>query len=459
MTTSCPTRLPRNVIAPAPARRCPLVIIRGLSVSQSYCSEGEPSRSHTHTLQPIGFDGHSLPPVASAVVVPFPRNRSARSRSSASSPRAPVFTPFVRMLMNEGSPSNTAVLSILSALRGVLIGELRKRGLLHRAPRLLGVEGHPHWIDHRATDTRQPLGDALGELLVDCYTEIFVQRLPRLAAQLADKPTIEGLVFLNVKHFVHDRQRRHDPLGYRMFHVLHSALRALADDDKVTIVGNHRRIRNNTDIILCTGATAIRDARVLEPVAELWADTLLPDFVTAQGKGLVRVTRCVETLLRQLPTYGVEAFRFQALIDPLKQAIRSRWHARHANARPEFACDDATSLSTATVEPDSAFERRDSYRALRRRLVRRLDASDLPPRTRRYLRRLWRFLCAYADDDLGPRFPTSASDRMPSYRQLSGMLGIPRERLPELFGLLRRLISEQPPKAELYTLRTGANGG
>lgn len=58
---------------------------------------------------------------------------------------------------------------------------------------------------------------ALDELAADCYIFIYVDRLRSLQAQLRVKPDIADLVHLNLRHFLLERQRQHDPLGIRLF--------------------------------------------------------------------------------------------------------------------------------------------------------------------------------------------------------------------------------------------------
>ena len=88
--------------------------------------------------------------------------------------------------------------------------------------------------------------ETLDELTTDAYVFNFVHRLRSLRAQLLVKPNIEGLVLLNLKNFLYERQRRHDPLGCRLFKTLRSALRALVDDGQLEVSRGAPEIRNDT---------------------------------------------------------------------------------------------------------------------------------------------------------------------------------------------------------------------
>ncbi len=122
-----------------------------------------------------------------------------------------VFTRFVRSLNPQGKPPDEVGFDrVWQALRGLLHRELRQRGLWLLPPSYLGVDGWGHW-----TESAGGRADALDELVADCYSFNFVQRIVSLRAQLQVKPNIEGLIYLNVGHFVHELQQRNDPLGTR----------------------------------------------------------------------------------------------------------------------------------------------------------------------------------------------------------------------------------------------------
>ena len=75
----------------------------------------------------------------------------------------------------------------------------------------------------------------------------------------------------------------------------------------------------------------------------------------------------------------------------------------------------------------------------------RLELLDVPKKTRRYLCRLWDYLRAFASDE--------RTEKLPSNRQLSSETGIPRERLPGLYEILRQAIGDP---AEAISARLSA---
>ncbi|MES1245070.1 MAG: hypothetical protein ABUT39_25930, partial [Acidobacteriota bacterium] len=120
-----------------------------------------------------------------------------------------VFTAFVDGLHGERTPDADLFHDAWHGLRAALVGEMKKRGLWQSPPCYLGAYGWESWDAEEGTGAGRAQG-ALGELVADCYAFIFVDRLQSLKRQLLDKPDIDGLVLLNIRHFLHERQRVHD---------------------------------------------------------------------------------------------------------------------------------------------------------------------------------------------------------------------------------------------------------
>ncbi len=346
-----------------------------------------------------------------------------------------VFTEYVRSLDATGEPPDAKSFEQLwAALGRALSSELRKRGLWGSSPSYLGVYGHDAW--HEATSGDQASSaDALEELLAGCYSHVFIRRLGGLKAQLKVKPNIEGLVFLGIRNFLHDTQKKHDPLGFRIFDVLRRALRAALDAGEMVLVSGDKRIRNDTVLACDPGAAPDQLAGdELAVTVKRWNDTLLPDLVTARGKARERVIATLQVLMSKLPAAGVKAFAFKQLIDPLKNDARARWSALLETEEGPRAIDGDGELWTLVRQgqPDTGVEDRDSFEKLSICLAESLERIEEPARAREYLSTLWEFLRAFAAG--------VGADGMPSARKLARHLGIPRDRLPGLFETLGQLV-------------------
>lgn len=391
-----------------------------------------------------------------------------------------VFTDYVRA----ADPGKREVAPVLGQLRKVLRTEIKRRGLWETSPSYLGVYGAERWHGGTLADLGgQGLGGGpLDELLADCFGYIFVDRLRALSAQLRVKDDIEGLVLLNVRHFVHERQRDCDPLGTRVYQVLHRAVRAAVDARELTILAGDPRIRNDTMLTFDAESDDVPPERRAERIAHRvarWCDDLLPDLVTATGRREDPLVDRLRARLSELWDDGFDVFAFHELIDPLKTEVRGRWATILGNSRERLGIagpssgsrggrfergdgvERGESYAVADPEPgpDLAFEQRDQFRALVACVVRALSRLPGDERSRRTIERLWGYLRVWSAE--GGR----AGDHLPSARELASRLGLPRERIPGALETIRDLIegcreSRSAPRSDAdrpETPRPGSN--
>lgn len=359
---------------------------------------------------------------------------------------------------------------VLAALRRALRAEINRRGLWETSPSYLGVYGFERWQGGTVAELASGLGGGpLDELLADCFGYIFVDRLRSLAAQLKVKDDIEGLVFLNVRHFVHERQKDCDPLGARVYQVLHRAVQAAVEVGELEILAGDARIRNDTLLAFDTGSdevSAERRTELLSRRVARWCDDLLPDLVTATGRHEDPLVDRLRARLPELWDDGFNVFPFHELIDSLKAEVRGRWATILGNGRERLGIvgpsgpsaagrsergeggDPRERFAAADPEPgpDLAFEQRDRFRALVACVVRALARWQGDERSRRTIERLWGYLRVWSAEG------GLAGDRLPSHRELALQLGLPRERIPGAMETIRGLIegcrASRPASAE-----------
>ncbi len=362
------------------------------------------------------------------------------------------FTEHVRLLTGNKPLDAERLEPLWAALRRALRAELKRRNLWESSPAYLGIYGWEGW---ESRETPGGLGEgALEELLAECYTFIFVQRQRSLTAQLLVKPNVDGLVFLNIKHFLHERQKEHDPVGSQVFEVLQSAVRgALAAGELFRIAGNER-VGNDT-VLSFSSSGAGAPAPALEGVAALvarWNDELLPDLVTLRGQRQEEVVGRLRERLADLRREGFETFRFKDLIDPLKADVRTRWAALLAQSQGEGAPqigEEERREPVRLAPPDRRFEERELFRRLVDCVLTSLRRLDVSEKTRGYLTTLWQFVRIQASEGetAEPRasrldrwLEEEADEERPSLRRLADQLRIPRERLPGLYEMLGDLL-------------------
>lgn len=370
-----------------------------------------------------------------------------RAGGTEEEPRA--FTDHVRALASGELVDRRRFDELLEALRSALRHELKKRGLWEAPPSYLGIYGWTAW--ETGAVARE---SALEELLAECYSYIFVSRLRGLQGQLKIKPNIEGLIFLNIRHFLHERQKEHDPLGAQVFEVAQSAIRAAVKESELRVVAGDEKVRNDTVLSFGPGTEDARASRDRFPsIVARWNNELLPDLVTLRGRHQEEVVRRLRALLSDLRREGLEVFRFKDLVDPLKADVRARWAAILDRAQGEAAPQVGEGSSgevVRLVRPDTRFEERQVFHKLVDCVLTaiRREANE---KTRGYLATLWQFIRlrvsegsqAGAASRLGYVMEVESEDEeQPSHRQLAEQLSIPRDRLPALYRTLGDMLQE-----------------
>lgn len=371
----------------------------------------------------------------------------------------PLFTQFVRSL--EDTPDERLALAAWERLREILKSELKRRGLWHSPPSYLGIQGWPAWSGESAGrgPGQGPGEGALEELVADCYSFIFVDRLGRLQAQLRVKPNIEGLIVLNVRHFFLERQKEHDPLGYRVFEMVHAAMLQAIGEGELFVLSGDAQVRNHTVLGFALGAP--EDAAPpappappawapLAPLVAGWNDELLPDLVMARGRRQEEVWARLRVLVRGLEPQGVRSFRFRDVLDPLKSGARLRWAAlleegEEGGARASGL--PAPDGAGRRVLPETPVESQESLEKLTRYVSAAVSRMPMAPQTREYLATLWQYLklqvgAGEPAGSLARRMAELGEEERLSHRRLAQVLGIPRERLPGLFSTLRQLATQ-----------------
>lgn len=359
------------------------------------------------------------------------------------------------------------------ALAQVLRREMQRRGLWSAPPTFLGTYGWQSW--------RQP--GALDDVTNQCFTYVFVQRLRSLKAQLEIKDNIDGLVFRNVRNFLHDLQKRHDPVGYRAYEILRRAVEtALEEGTLVKEPGSGARGLGGKTVLAVRGAVADRPGggdlgtaepdseqrgseqagneqpetgepdtgererrrRALAALVSQWNSDLLPDLILSRGRKRDEVARRLAARLPEAAEDGVPAFRFREVLALMRGDLRQRWaallwqaggagEARRDTVETTAEADEGDTgfvrvltLYHREPEPGSELARRQRFRRLTDCVSREVESAPGDDRSRAYLERLWQFLRSCA----------TSSEEIPSRRKLASFLSIPRDRMPELHRTL-----------------------
>lgn len=323
-----------------------------------------------------------------------------------------IYTQYVRALESR-EVSLEEFESLWEQLRRDAVLELRRRGLWTVPPVYLGYP--------EATWT----ADALEELLQDCYLFIFGERLNALKGHACVSPDISGLVVRNVRNYLTERQRKADPIGYRVYDTTLNVVKQAvqAGDLHVLAGGLASKISNETVLgfsprlpqELCTD---------LERWVTVWSRELLPDLITARGMAVPRVVDRLRRMILDLEDHRVRAFCFKDLLNPLRQEVRRYWTGI-------WAKDDE-----AVVVSSHAFEDQESFEKLVSDVRASISELAVKESMKGRLHRLWEFLASQARDQ-------ESADSQLSYRKLSEEIAVPRGSLPESFSILRKLVSSR----------------
>lgn len=373
-----------------------------------------------------------------------------RDETAASESR--IFTDHVRALAAGGPLDSRRFEALWGALRMALRSELKKRGLWESPPSYLGVYGGESWA---SADALKGHDSALEELLAECYSYIFVSRLRSLQAQLKLKPNVDGLVYLNIRHFLHERQKQHDPIGSQIFEVLQSAVRLAVGEGELRVLSGDEKVRNDTVLGFVEGMKAPGRGRgELPSLVARWNDALLPDLVTLRGRGQEEVVQRLRERLPDLRREGMVTFRFKDLVDPMKADVRARWAAllnlAFGESVPQKEGGEAGTV-VHLVGPDRGVEERELFRKLVECVLTSLERLEVDRKTRGYLAILWQFVRIQASEGMEKTVASrldraleaeieTGDEERPSLRKLAEQLHIPRERLPALYETLGDLL-------------------
>lgn len=329
---------------------------------------------------------------------------------------ATVMTDFVRQMDSAVGPSQELFSQTWQALRGMLRAEMQRRSNWQGPPSYLGILGHPSWTAREGTD-------ALDELVSECFEFIFIRRRKSLRDHARHRISVDGLITLGVRHFLLYNQRRHDPLGFRVFEVLREALRLGIDQGDLEVIAGDPRIRNDTWLMLPGASTGLDHVPAADPeeLATRWSREYLEELVGASREDLRRLKHSLVQEIIEWLGDGSARVRFGDLAAPLKTQCRQAWAGRFLD----------TSWGRQSEPPRVVDE---SFTALARCVRHRIQNVETRPKTRTYLRRLWGFLETFADRN--PKGHANGLESLPSSRRLGDLLDIPRARVPELLKSL-----------------------
>lgn len=338
----------------------------------------------------------------------------------------PIFAAYLSHLDKWGDVQDRGLFDAMwVSLRSALRQELKRRNLWRLSPGFLGLYGWEYWSE-----------GALDDLTHDCYLFAIHERRRALLAQWRNQHDIYGLILRNIRSYLFETQRRHDPIGFRVFELLQLTARDLLDSGELYLIFGAPKVRNETimeftsidptpEPILQADSAGLRDATLL------WCDRLLPDLVTARGHAVKDLRHRLRDCFLAMPAAGIARFRFGDLVDVVKKETRRRWTAITSQ---ELA--DPSVVDSLGPGPLSERQQTEQYRSLLQHLEHSIETFSGRHVTKEYLRRLLTYLRHHAAD-------TDSPTDLPSARRMAEILQIPRERLRGLFLTLQQFAEQR----------------
>ena len=362
------------------------------------------------------------------------RARSLLDHDSEDSKVDDVFTEYVRCLAAGEELDQASHDEVWEYLRLLLVRELRRRGLWTAPTAYVGVVAQS-WRE----------AGALEELTADAFAFCILDRLQGLANQLRVRDNIRGLIVLNVRNFVTDRQRKADPLGFLVFGRLRRAIEGLVAKGRLFVRTLARRSRptsteqakqpgpprvdNGSVLDFGRFPSPVADIDALQPHAAAWNDELMPELVTGGGLAaqsvVARLGQCVAGLAKD----GIQAFPLQSLAKALKDDARARWSTLWEQPQDRLPEDgEPGAPEVPVVRPDEVPDEH-RFRATVLACVERMIGAVRQPKRQRDLWTVWLFLRATRIDNPNPR-------ALPSFTRVGEALGLNRERVAQLLRQL-----------------------
>ncbi len=314
---------------------------------------------------------------------------------------------------------------VLPKLEQLLRRRMRQRNLLTAPPNFLGYSGITAW----------DAPGAFEDVVVDCYIFAFLDRLQGLRNQLRIRPNIDGLISRNAKHFLLERQKRYDPVGYAVFGNVEGAASDMVAAGELAAEGTGEgRLQNSSvlrlDQLAAAGELATTDRlRGLLAEAPDWAE-VLQYLTSTTEEGQVWVAE----FLRQLRAAGVVAVRVGDVVAAIAEQVREDWAARHAVPASQLGQEGEEDFGVVVrlVWPDTRAADQDQWEMLKRVVPEQIGRLERQQRVRDRLAKVFQELV---------RLVEAGGPSPPSQADLVRELGVPRETVSTDFSLLREVIS------------------
>jgi chorismate mutase len=317
-------------------------------------------------------------------------------------------------------------------LKEDLRAELKRRCLWMAPPEWLGYPDIESWNEQGALDA----------LAFDCYKFAIVTRIRGLRNQLKkkNKDNIDGLISLNIRHFLTEQQEKHDPEGYAVGSNVYNAIQQLIEERRDIIRAQKLdKAGKLCDKTVLTFPPAdptpyISDEKSLWDAIRQHTDWLNERFE------MLRISEDAQEKLSkivcQLAKTHIISFQYQDLITLLKNDARAAGKASDValevdNTKPEYDDEDEELPQRVKITlPDTTYEDWKNWKGL-------IDKISLKIFTLKRRNEIPKKVYAIFQEWAG--YTLDIDEPIPSQKELARRLALPPQTVNDYVKILREL--------------------
>ena len=330
----------------------------------------------------------------------------------------------------------------IEAVAEVLRGVLRGRGLF---------QGHPDMLGY--PELRWSKKDDLRSIAIDAIEWAVAGRKRSLFARVRKGENIDGHVISNIKHFVTERQKKSDPMGWALYENVRGAFKELLVEEEVvqdepgrkidadtvvrpktSIVDPGRKIdgdpvvRPKTSSVDSEATDELRRFLVERP---LWNDLMAHACrVSKEGRDTVRQA------LRELFEENFAAVRVRDFVRAIRDDVRAAWRMKFFGNEDGLGWEsnaDEEAIPVPVVQPNEVPG--DDWRRWVATIETAIKGEPIQDRRKEGVLAVFR--------EYGHALENG--DALPTQSEIGRRLNLKRSTLAEHVSLLRRIIKRIDP--------------
>jgi hypothetical protein len=310
------------------------------------------------------------------------------------------------------------VAAVADALRGVLRGQMRRRGVWQLRPAEWGYAGRS-WREE----------ETLNDLLHDCFAYVFTgRRKDRLRDYAREQPSIDAAVRRAVRNFLNAKEESKDRPGHAVFKNVQAAVAEALDGGRLVALGGAADgITGQTVVGLAPGRQTRRAGPdEVRGSVEGWPDrdALCRSIARRGPEGIRAAAQVLHRLAAECPG----AWQVGEVVDALKRILPPRGAASLE--------DRASEVPSADLSPARPVEDEDTVRVRSERTRTAIAALKCQGKVKARLVSLWEWMLGrFRQDGSFPRQAEAVKDFGQERQRVSDDYARLRPLLVEIWGL------------------------